>query len=779
MIDDYFEKYLNERIKDIFKNADTIAPNFDANELDGFNYKNGDVTRWWFKDSFKSIIKKKDGFKELEGAKNKFGIYIAPPVYDDVEWLGEGKLKVMSKKNGQKKYSCITDSGEELFKDGLDYLGDFHDGFAPAEDNGVYFFIDAEGNRYHEGEFDKIFEFKNGFAIVQKGDKFNYLNKEMNLVCDEWYDQVVNFSEGYAIVSNKDPEASEKNHFPTYGWYVISTDGKKIGDKHLGWDAFRQRSPFKNGYIILDGPHDYQYIRKDGIDPFGRYFGEAGSFENGIAHVSTGGNTWSTTHNDMCLFEDGKIVSPKDAIELENIDKKEISIDGYIWDTLHSEKNFRYIPIKKHGDYVLIHGEWTWINCKNYYDTVEKKIVFDEWFAERYNERRGCAECVTNNKGKYNFFNKETGELVFDKWLDKVNDVEHIICRDGKYSLFFSDGKPNKWFDYIKYIKSSGYYLVRQGKVWNIMDSYENLLLDEWSLTPVDIETIYEAYSPNFVSIKKSVLPDFRFHDSMPFTRQLYCKTKDLNNYVVSKSMSKYTCSNGEDSFDIQYEPVVIYDSNNVLCVRKDNSVPNKREAELCLFNRKDQSYRRIGSISECRFLKNMIFDGKNQKVFMVYDGKVLDISDYYKKNLVNKESMYIRENVHILSKEEFEEKLKEASSILYENLKQGKNTVEFFIEMRKQLDKIAEKDGVIPKIDIGKYLLVDRDGHTEIRKEIIDSGLIKYIDLSKFKPDDITTENIDISGVKLDNMTLNTDFSGLDIRGTEEILENHSKGRG
>lgn len=744
MIDDLYKKYVDERIKDIFKNTDTIAPNFDMKELIGFNSKS--PYEYFSEYDFAKVIKTKDGSK---GLLNKFGFYIAQPIYEEIEIMSDGKIKVFSK-NGDNKYYYLSENGEELFKDGFDDIGEFHDGFAPVKKNGVWFYIDEEGNNYFKGEFDETFEFRNGFAIVKKGEKYNFVNTKMKLVCDEWYDRVTKFSEGYAIVGKLE---KKKGYRSIYGCHVIDSSGRRIGDKHIG-ECYEG---FENGYAIIRGEDSlYYYIKKDGKIAFGQGFCEADSFKNGMAFVYPNNKGWSDTYRRGYLFEDGRILAPDKFIELEKLDDED-NENFYLDDNAERDirNRYRFIAIKKPANYTYKGSKIHWLNHSNYYDIVEKKVVLHEWFSERHRES-DPVEIIEGNDGKFNFFNKKTGELAFSEWLDKVEEYKYIVRRDKKYNVYNRyEGKlaSEIWFDYVEEIFNTNYYMVRLNRLWNIIDSDGNYLFNQWSSTPIDIDGIYSPSSPNFVTLKKSILPDYRFHDAMPYNRRLFCITKDLNNYTVIHNMSKsnYTCYNGDDSFEIDYEPVVIYDSNNVLCVRKDNKDAYKREGELCLFNRINRLYRRLGSISDVRFLKNMIFDSKNQRVYMVYDGEVLDISEYYKNNLVGKAQMYIRNNVHILSKEEFKEKFDEIKDIISKNVKQGHNLTEFFKEVANQLGEIAKKEGVLPKTDLGEYLLAAYGDNLEIRKEIIDSGLLKYIDLSSFNFDNdgVDFSDVPVKGVK------------------------------
>lgn len=760
-MDELYEKYLNERLKSIFKNVDGKEPSFNTNDLGYYRDRNG---KSWYRDDSAKIIEERIDYHDKYGLKDKFGIEILPPIYDEIKWIDD-ILRVMIQKGHIKEYNYVTASGKEITKNSYEYLDKFSEGFAPAMRDGKTLYIDENGKEYCRGKFDELFPFTNGFAIVKKGDKYNYIDKNMSLVCSEWYDQVIPFSEGFAMVANEVPK--EKERSTVYGWWVIDSTGKKIGEMHRGykWDR-REGITFNEGYATIHGTDGYYYyIGKDGKIAFNQGFGYAREFFDGKARV---GRKWTGySYDDEILLADGRVVKDRDLVNFDSLNfPQKIYLDGepFTDSLVDHRKPRRFIRVEKEYDeYVYRKGTSIALGTTNFYDTVEKKLALNEWFVKSYGwSESSRIVLIEGNNGKYNFFDRDTGNLAFNEWLDRASTNDYIVQRGKKYNLFNQvTGQlvDKEWFDYIESINFTHNYMVKRDGLWNLMDSKGNFVFEQWSMTPIKEENIREPYSPNFIIMHKSLLPDFRYHESLPHTSQLFCTTKDLNGYDVKRTLSEYICSKGDDTFEIDYEPVVIYDDNNVLCVRKDNKDTYKREAELCLFNRKDKSYRRLGSISDVRFLKNMIFDSKNQKVTMVYDGKVLDITDYYKKNLIGKETMSIKENLKILSKEEFAEKMKASNA-----KREVMDSIDKIYESLENLREIEKRKGNPPKLENIQSIIVYRNGHKVINPVYIENGLLPYIDFS----------GISLEGVEIPE--------GLDLSNTnielpkEETEEHHNR---
>ena len=93
-------------------------------------------------------------------------------IFDEVKPLTNGLTLV--KMND--KYNVIN-NGRLMLTKWLDYVDDFHDGFARVELNDKANFIDKNGKLLSEQWFGYAGNFSDGFAWVQLNDKYNFIDK--------------------------------------------------------------------------------------------------------------------------------------------------------------------------------------------------------------------------------------------------------------------------------------------------------------------------------------------------------------------------------------------------------------------------------------------------------------------------------------------------------------------------------------------------------------------------------------------------------------------------
>lgn len=153
-----------------------------------------------------------------------------------------------------------------------DKLGSFHDGLALAQRNGLWGYIDTEGNEvipciYKGSEFGNYgFDFSEGMAvIIGKDGKYGYINKKGEIVVKPQFQQVGNFSEGVASVFLD----GKLNFIGKDGKYIQALSNKFIWDFNVN----RNLPEFKNGVCEVHIPTqkpsegsivDVIYINKKG-----------------------------------------------------------------------------------------------------------------------------------------------------------------------------------------------------------------------------------------------------------------------------------------------------------------------------------------------------------------------------------------------------------------------------------------------------------------------------------------------------------------------------------
>lgn len=177
---------------------------------------------------------------------------------EDCTFFFDGKMAV--KYNGKYHY-CDTEF-KELFG-AYDFAGTFNFGYAAVMNDGVWYFIDPQGNQVGETFEDiKVDEkgvaFRNGVAFVKKNGKYILVDTAGNAVCnDSWVDVDCFNSDQPAAVYNGE------------AWGFVNTAGQLVVDYTYesaksfanGFAAVAQQG--KWGYIILEDytlKIEYQFV---------------------------------------------------------------------------------------------------------------------------------------------------------------------------------------------------------------------------------------------------------------------------------------------------------------------------------------------------------------------------------------------------------------------------------------------------------------------------------------------------------------------------------------
>jgi len=127
--------------------------------------------------------------------------------YEDIGLLHDNLIPV--KKDGE-YYYINGDGYRKLVPDRpADYFGTFSDGYAPAEFEGVWGYVDKRLKEYHI-EYSYAGEFSNGIAPVQKDGKWAVINTDFEQVTEFIFDEIV---------------MNEYDYCATYGVFFAKKDG--------------------------------------------------------------------------------------------------------------------------------------------------------------------------------------------------------------------------------------------------------------------------------------------------------------------------------------------------------------------------------------------------------------------------------------------------------------------------------------------------------------------------------------------------------------------------
>ena len=125
------------------------------------------------------------------------GERISPETYEGVRDFREGYAAV--RKDGL--WGFIDTNGNLV----IDYRfedieGGFSEGKAPVKSNGKWIFIDMSGQQLFDQTFENVRKFQEGYAAVEKGGKWGFIDQNGQVTIEPIYEAVGNFSEGLAAV---------------------------------------------------------------------------------------------------------------------------------------------------------------------------------------------------------------------------------------------------------------------------------------------------------------------------------------------------------------------------------------------------------------------------------------------------------------------------------------------------------------------------------------------------------------------------------------------------
>ena len=474
----------------------------------------------------------------------------------------------------------------------------------------------------------------------------------------------------------------------------------------------------------------------------------------------------------------------------------------------------------------------------NHYNIIDTKgnYVSDKWYLDVSHFTEGYS-VVKRDDGKYNFMDKN-GDLISNTWYDDACSFSNgiaMVKKGKKWNYFTKEGKPlsKKWFN------SKPETFRSFGKIPNydgIFPTY-SLIAKDGSYVVKGVRRIELGNSSIGIKTQISLLSDERYwySDNGSFVKiffdfnekaKIICQNVDYNGYSVNKTvLNKYSLKKGKDSFTVKGKPIKVFGSNCVLYY------DDEKNENISLYNRKTDDITLIGKSYNIFYNDNLIVNetAGESCAYLIYNDNLYDITDYYFHELKPNDIkiLGVKEGFNIITKDQYHydnesRLLSEVKELKEEEKKREEEAEKIFTirrlaiikdidvfskdanEYRRQqaleclrvalevLKECGEKDNTPTlKIDVCD-LFIDCGNHREFNSKYIESGLLKYIDLSKETFVDVKMSGIDFRGC---NINLNpqviydgdltncnfegihipalVDYSGIDIRGSKFSSDN------
>lgn len=246
------------------------------------------------------------------GISRKFGYFdlakgtiLVPPIYDAGGEFSEGLARVNKGASNWNrgeisggKWGFIDKAGKLKIPHEFSYVGDFHEGLAPASSHSLWGYIDQNGSWVIEPMFQEARPFSEGLASVQANGQWAVIDKKGNVVIQPQSSLIHSFSEGLA---RKNDSTNDKiGYIDRFDSFVINPQ-------------FASARDFSNGLAsvsVLINPGEYKsgYIDKTGKFTIAPRSARSFNFQNGLAEVLV---RIDSSHTKFCLIDNtGKQVWP-------------------------------------------------------------------------------------------------------------------------------------------------------------------------------------------------------------------------------------------------------------------------------------------------------------------------------------------------------------------------------------------------------------------------------------------------------------------------------------
>ena len=680
--------------------------------------------------------------------------------------------------------------------------------------NGKYDYVDVEEKMVSEYLGDKDYAFIEGFVCVEKDRKYNFINVNGNLISDIWYDNVYAFNKGFSIV-----EENGKYNF-------INTRGELISDVWYENELF-----FHNGFSKVKKDEKWNYINtrgelisdvwKDEISDFNEIiYGSLKMYD--LCYYLGDNNRIRYSCDSHGDFHEGFVsISKNNKWNFINI-REELVSDVWYDRVMDFHNGFAWVKQE---------AKWNYINTSG-------NLISDVWYEDVLEVNENLTRIRKN--GLFNFMNSHK-ELTSDIWYDSVGEFKNnfaSVMTNNKYNFLNSNGQliGNIWYDSIRSF-DNGFAMVKNNGKWNYINTSGNLISDVWYDA---VENFYDGYAwcqkgndyylidtDGRVLYKSKFKRDVKsISNFLLIGKSIFNKDIDMGTYDVKKTLFGYICSNSHDTYKVKYNPVKRFGFRYTLCVNENN---------LILYDRVSNEYDCLGDIGDISYNDNFIFDKKNDKVYLVYENQIIEITEYYKSNFANVCKIDICSGITgILSREEFSlksmseiDKLMEEEKVKNKFIKETRKKIEDEKKQNEELEKIKKQQEMLEQknkedelralknIQSSLTILqkIYSSGHNSTTRAKIDNifiqvgdhleiipiiiGALKFFDLSI-----VNFKNVKVNGIDFRNCNIDINpqivyqkdlsncnfegvyispfknFSGVDIRGARFSYDNDSKTR-
>jgi hypothetical protein len=444
-----------------------------------------------FKDGL-ALVSKRSGYGYIDVS----GKEVIPCSYIDASNFYQGRAVVQKELNG--KWFFINRLGNAVFKNSFDNAWCYYDSIAIILRDTLYYFIDWNGQVKFGRGFDYIEQFQEGFAVAEEAgsERFTYINKSGEPQFGNTYKYATAFYNGTAWVHDGsqyvliDSRGKVRNPFP----YLPKVNS----DRELKTSTW-----FNQGVCcVKDTVSDKYFFLNDQYQRVSPYYDFASPFDNqpyAIASDSTGDyyidNTFRKVFDQVHLNAD--TWNPP-FTWVQNVDTLWYALDEN--GAVRTRVGFRYYP------------EFTFGLALEVYDSLSNKNDTLRWFVNQkgeqvygpydwayyFSKRVGWAPVEDLNEGYY-FIDRLGNRYGSNEGWNAISTFSNGIAIVGKnHEQWYVDSTLTNVFG-TKYndatlFNDSGYAKVEKNYAWGLIDAQGKLVLEyQFPSEAACPETPYQA----------------------------------------------------------------------------------------------------------------------------------------------------------------------------------------------------------------------------------------------------------------------------------------------
>lgn len=472
-----------------------LAPVQDSEGFWGYIDKNGtEVIDCYYQEANEfgsnGLAKVKEG--RLYGYINELGVMMIQAVYEELSDFSESGV-ALAKLGGHSKF--IDCFGGKKY----DYVSPFNEGIAFARENGVYFFVNENGDRINENTYDKITyleDISREEYSLRIGTKYGLANLKGEELIPAEYDgisQKYGFNPEYIKVGYSIWDDGKYGYISVDGSVCFEPNYKEIGDIDeknrqillKTEDDFWEWRTYDNELLCKAEGEDAGIINNFFIvinEDNQSYYGKSGKllFEGNVTDY------WMrTAENGLCCVfrNDNYGIIDEAGNKFLDVDYKTIFLYQKIiifqtsdenWGAMDYDKNiliepeYSYISYNKDDDTYLVEKDGKY-GCMN----SEREFIIPCQFDLMRPFQNGCAVVTVNEKD--GVINRQ-GQFVIAPAYELIINIHggnyFRIYENSKIGIADKNGKIIIWpsYDDIAECEDKGIWIVEQNDFFGVLN---------------------------------------------------------------------------------------------------------------------------------------------------------------------------------------------------------------------------------------------------------------------------------------------------------------------